>query len=114
MMQIDERQNGDVTVVALAGRLVVGEATQHLHDKTRSLLHQGRRHIVFDLGGVDSIDSGGLGQLVEAFTAARAYGGTVKLANLSRRADNLLVTTKLDLTFERMETVDAAVQSFAR
>ena len=111
-MRMHERQAGDVTVVSLFGRLVLGEATERLGDKTRSLLHQNRRAIVFDLGGVDYIDSGGLGQLITSFVSARNAGGVVKLANLPTRANDLLVTTTLDLTFERLETVDAAVRSF--
>ena len=112
-MRIDEQHDGDVTVLALSGRLVLGDATERLNDKTRSLLFEGCRQLVFDLGAVSMIDSGGLGQLLTSFNSARNLGGDVKLAALSNRANNLLVTTKLDVVFDRLETADAAVKSFA-
>jgi anti-anti-sigma factor len=111
-MQISERHDGEVTIVVLDGALTLGDPTTRLHDKINSLLHQQRLHIVLDLGKVGTVDSAGLGELIRSHVSAKGKGGVVKLANLSKKADDLLITTKLDLVFDRFGSVADALASF--
>jgi anti-sigma B factor antagonist len=111
-MDMTERQAGDVTVVELAGKLTLGDATTRLHDKINSVLHQGRRQLVLDLGGVDYVDSAGLGELVRTHSTVKKNDGAVHIANLSNRVQDLLTLTKLITVFEVFDTVDAAAASF--
>src|ERR1051326_9165588 len=64
-----------VTVLQCNGRVVFGEESTALRDKVKSLLAEGNKRIVLNLGGVSYIDSGGLGVLVSLFTSAKAAGG---------------------------------------
>ena len=64
-----------------------------------------------NLGGVDGIDSSGLDELLRTHASAKAKGGVVKLANLSKGVDDLLVLTKLDLVFDCFDSEDDAVNS---
>ena len=112
-MEISERTSGNVTVVDLNGKLNLGEPTQLLHDKVNSLLQQGRKNIVLNLADVASVDSGGLGELVRTLTTMHKHGGSLKVANLPRRVQDLLVMTRLVTVFDTYDDEGAAVKSFA-
>ena len=112
-MEISERTSGNVTVLDLSGKLNLGEATQRLHDKINSVLQQGRRNIVLNLGEVSSLDSGGLGELVRTLTTMQKHGGSLKVANLPKRVQDLLVTTRLVTVFDTYDDEGAAMRSFA-
>jgi anti-sigma B factor antagonist len=111
-MDISERTSGNVTIVDLNGKLTLGEATQRLHDKVNSLVQQGRKSIILNLADVTSVDSGGLGELVRTLTTMQKHGGSLKVANLPKRIQDLLVMTRLVTVFDTYEDEKAAVQSF--
>ena len=111
-MEISERESGTATIVDLNGKLMLGEPTQRLHDKINSLIQQGRKHIVLNLAEVSMVDSGGLGELVRTLTTMQKHGGSLKVANLPKRIQDLLVMTRLVTIFETYEDENAAVKSF--
>ena len=102
-----------ITVMDCDGRIIFGEESAALRDGVKSLIKQNNK-IVLNLGGVNYIDSGGLGTLVALYTTARAAGGAIRLANLTQRVGDLLQVTKLLTVFEVFESVDEAVQSFRK
>ena len=113
-MQIEERMAGDVAIVALTGEITLTKGGDVLlKDKVQSLLQQGRRKIVLDLGKVSYVDSAGLGQLVQVYATTKNMGGTMKLLRLTSRLKDLLVLTKLLTIFEAYDTEAEALASFA-
>jgi anti-sigma B factor antagonist len=112
-MEISERTSGNVSIIDLNGKLNLGEPTQHLHDKINSLLQQGRKNIVLNLADVSSVDSGGLGELVRTLTTMQKHGGSLKVANLPKRVQDLLVMTRLVTVFDTYDDEGAALKSFA-
>ena len=58
------------------------------------------------------VDSAGLGELVQAYSAARNRGGTVKMLHVTDRMNDLLVVTKLLTVFECFDSEADAVESF--
>jgi anti-sigma B factor antagonist len=112
-MNISERTSGNVTIIDLNGKLNLGEATQNLHDKVNSLLQQGRKNIVLNLGEVASVDSGGLGELVRTLTSTQKHGGSLKVANLPKRVQDLLIMTRLVTVFDTYDDEATALKSFA-
>ena len=111
-MEIDERAAGNVTVLVLKGELKLGEGLALLKDKVHSLLHQGRKHVLVDLGGVTYIDSSGIGELASAFTSVAKAGGSIKLLNLTKRVKDLLAITKLLTVFDTFDAEQDALRSF--
>ena len=111
-IKIEERLVGDVMILDIVGRLTIDEAAQHLKDKVNSLISQNRLHLVFNLGRVPYIDSGGLGQLVASYGAVKRAGGAVKLLNVSSRNHDLLSITRLVTLFETFDSEAEAVRSF--
>ena len=112
-MQLEEKTIGDVVVVAVKGS-ITSDSGQNvvLRDKVRSLLQQGHKKLVLDLGGVPFMDSAGLGELVQAYTTTKTNGGSMKLSRTTERLNDLLSVTKLVTVFDNYASVDEAVKSF--
>jgi anti-sigma B factor antagonist len=113
-MTLSERTVGDVTIVDVDGRLVVGEGDRMLRDHLTALMHRGRNRILLNLQGVTAIDSGGVGVLVWKYVTITRQGGELKLVNLSARTHNVLMITKLLTVFESFESEAKALESFSR
>jgi anti-sigma B factor antagonist len=111
-MRIEDRTINNVAVVRVHGDIVLNGHGPDLADKVRSLLDQDRRLIALDLGDVRYVDSGGVGELVESFTAAQHRGGSLKLFGVTRRLNDLLVIAKLLNVFECFDTEAEALASF--
>ena len=112
-MQIAERQSGSVTVLDLSGKVTLGEDSTLLKDKLQSLLHQGKKNLIFNLAQVSYVDSAGLGALVSAYTTVTREGGSLKLVNVTKRLQDLLSITKLLTVFETFDSEDEALRSFS-
>ena len=112
-MQIEERAVGDVVILDLKGKITLGEGDELLKDKVNSLVNQGQRKILLNLGGVPYIDSAGLGEVVRTYTTVSRQGGSLKLLNLTKRITDLLSITKLLTVFETFDAESEAVQSFS-
>ncbi len=110
-LKLTVRTKDDIVVVDCAGRIVFGEESADLRDTVKMVITQSKR-IVLNLSGVTYIDSGGLGTLVALYTTARNSGGSIKLANLTPRVDDLLQVTKLVTVFDVYDSEEKAIESF--
>jgi len=112
-LKMSSRNVDGVLVVDCNGRIVFGDESAALRENVRKILEQDKQ-VVLNLGGINYIDSGGLGTLVALYTTARNAGGAVKLANLTQRVGDLLQVTKLLTVFDVYESEAQAVQSFRK
>ena len=112
-MRYEDIDINDVTVVTVHGDMVGDEFNRVLVDHVRAMLSvDGHRQIVLDLSAVRAVDSRGLGELIECYSAATSHDGVVKLLGVNGRLADLLVITKLVSVFECFETRDDAIASF--
>ena len=112
-MQLEQRIAGNVAIVKVTGDITLNKGGDVLlKDKVQSLLQQGHKSILVDLGGVSYIDSAGLGELVQAFVTSKNKGGTLKLSNVTKRINDLLVVTRLVTVFETFDSEAKALASF--
>lgn len=107
------RHLGNVAIVDLHGKVTLGENTGILRDELRSLLAQGKKHIILNMKDVGYVDSAGLGELVGAYTTATNQGGSVKLLHMQGKMRDLMQITKLHTIFPAFEDEKEAVQSFS-
>jgi anti-sigma B factor antagonist len=112
-LKLNTRTVNDVAVVDCNGRIVFGEESALLRDTLKQLIQE-KNQIVLNLSGISYIDSGGLGTLVALYTTAQNAGGSLKLANLTQRVDDLLQVTKLLTVFEVYDSEDKALASFGK
>jgi anti-sigma B factor antagonist len=106
------RDAGQVTVVDLGGRIVLGDGSALLRKTIRGLLEDQRRWILLNLADVDYIDSSGIGELVSGYTAVKNQGGELKLLYLTKKVRDILQITRLYTVFDIFSDESTAVGSF--
>jgi anti-sigma B factor antagonist len=111
-LNIKERQSGEVTVLDLSGKVTIGEGSVQLREAVRKLLDDGKKKILLNLGDVAYVDSSGIGELVSSYTTTNNQGGQLKLLNLTKKIQDLLMITKLLTVFETFDNEAAAIASF--
>ena len=113
-MDVSERVVGDVVIVDVSGKITLGEGGDTvLGDKFRSLVQQGRRKLLLNLGDVSYVDSAGLGSIVQSYATVKNQGGALKLVNPTKRLKDLLSITKLLTVFDTYDNEAEAVTSFS-
>ncbi len=111
-MNVQEKNVGNTVVLELSGKIMGGPDASLLNDKLHELIDKGQTKIIADIGGVEWMNSSGLGILISGLTTMRNNGGELKLANVTERIQSLLMITKLLTVFETYESVDQAIASF--
>ena len=96
--RISVRADTAGTTVAVQGEVDVATAPA-LRDELYRLIDQGTTKIVVDLGGMEFIDSTGLGVFVGALKRAREGGGEVELRSLKPAARKIFDITGLSSAF---------------
>ena len=112
-LKLATRTKDGVLVVECIGRIVFGDETTLLRDTIKKAVSENNR-IVLNLAEVSYLDSGGLGTIVALHTTAQNAGGSVKLANLTQRVDDLMQITKLLTVFEVFNSEAEAIDSFRK
>ncbi len=94
-MKIVERQVGDVVILDLHGKILIGEGDDALREAVTKLADSGQTKILLNLAEVPYVDSAGLGEIVRTYTTVSRKGGKLKLLNLTKKIEDLLSITKL-------------------
>ena len=112
-MEITERRSGDVVILELSGRLVIGDESQ-VGDRIANLLDAGERKILIGMASVSVLDSSGVGVLVSAHTAAESAGTEVAFAQLTPRVGQVLKITGLTGVLGIFDSLEEGLSSFSR
>lgn len=106
------RNSGNISIVDLSGRIVIGEDAHVVRDTVKGLVATGTKNIVLNLKDVSYIDSAGLGELVGAYTTVANSGGRICLLNTQAKVKDLLQITKLYTVFQSFDNEATALASF--
>src|SRR6185312_11547625 len=106
--RIQDRRVDDASILAMSGRLTIGDAVSLLSGSIAKRIEAGDRNIVLDMRHLDYVDSSGLGAIVTALTSTRSHGGTLRLANVPQRIQNLLDVSSLYMIFQIIELAEPA------
>jgi anti-sigma B factor antagonist len=112
MLDYEKMERGDVTIFSLKGNLDALTAPS-LKKEIESLLAARKINVVFDLSGLELIDSSGVGAIVSLFKRVRTLQGDVKIARLSGQPSEIFKLLRLDRAFEIFDTIDGAVERFS-
>jgi anti-anti-sigma factor len=94
--EIAERRSGDVVIFDLYGQMTLsGEEPPRLLAAVRRVVNKGCRKVILNLTHVSYVDSTGIGEIAGAYTRVAREGGSLKLAGVSPRIQELLDTTNL-------------------
>lgn len=111
-MKIAVRNDLGVTILQPKGRVTIGVGDVALRNAVTEAIEAGARKILVNLGGVTTMDSSGVGELVSAYTTVANRGGILKLCELPMKINDILQITQLITVFEVFDTESEGVASF--
>jgi anti-sigma B factor antagonist len=111
-MKIERRKKGNITILDLKGKILVGDGIDELRESINESIKQKETNLLLNFKDVPYLDSTGLGEVVRSYTSLKKEGGAVKIVNLTNKVKDLLSVTKLITVFETFEDEDKAVESF--
>src|ERR1700689_1679720 len=111
-LNISNKQVGDVSLVALRGRIILGEGSSALRERVKVLVGEGNRKIVLNMTNGTYIDSAGLGALVAAHVSAKKEGAVLLLSDLGTKFYEVMQVTRLLTVFNVFTTEAEAISSF--
>ena len=74
-MKFSTRKIGDVIVIDVDGKMLLGDGDVEIKKAVDDLLKKGNKNILLNLARVPYLDSAGLGEIIRCFTALRRTGG---------------------------------------
>ncbi|MEN8152560.1 MAG: STAS domain-containing protein [Acidobacteriota bacterium] len=111
-MKIEKRKNGEVVVLDIKGKILLGEGIDELRKTIDTVLEENETKLLLNFESVPYLDSTGLGEVVRSYTSVKNKGGVVKIVNLTNKVKDLLSVTKLITVFETFEDEEKAIDSF--
>ena len=113
MLEIQTKQLPlDVVVLELAGRITIGRNSQQLEWTTTKMMQENRKKVIFDLTGVNHIDSTGIGIIVMSAGQLKNAGGQLRLVCSDGHVAEVLKMTNVDKVVEIHKTTTAAAAGF--
>ena len=108
-LKLNTRKLDDIVIIDLHGRLSCGEPRELFRAAVFRLLDEGNRRFVLNLSEVGYVDTTGLSELIAIKTRLDEQGGDVVLLGVTKRVNNLLVTTKLIVVFDSFSKESEAI-----
>jgi anti-anti-sigma factor len=113
-MKLEKRSEKDVIILRPVGRLVgqLGAgAFNDIKDQFENHYKEGTRKFVFDLGGLDWIDSTGVAMILSLIVRAKGTNAKIRLAGAGK-SKKLTIIPRLASLVELHDTVEEAVAAF--
>jgi len=102
----------DIIVLEMTGRFVGSDETHAVERRVDELLRENQRKVIFDLRGVEHLDSMGVGAIVMCSAKLRKCGGELRLAGAWGSVDQLLKLTRVNQILGAFTSVSSAAQEF--
>lgn len=109
-MKIDYTLKDNIGILKISGRMDAYSAPE-LKEKFTEYSNE-TVNFVFDLHGLEFLDSTGLGSIVACLKAISEKDGDIKIANMSEKPRMVFEITRAYKIFEIFDDLDAAVMSF--
>ena len=113
-MKLSTKEVKGITIIELVGSVLGGPDATALNETLHKLVERGKKKVLLDLSGVQTMNSSGLSMLIGALQTVRNAGGELKIASASEKIESLLVITKLTTVFELHPTIKKALGSFTK
>jgi anti-sigma B factor antagonist len=112
-LQIEHKELEPGTIlIALAGRLMLGEEGAQVEALAAALIGQGYRRFILDLSGLTHIDSTGIGRCIASLNKISQAGGHLRVTGAAGQVREAFRVTRLDRVFQFAGDADEARRSF--
>jgi len=98
-MQYRTQQIDDVLVMMIEGKLLSEQETSGIKTQMNDGLHRNQKKFIFDLKGIEFVNSACLNFLVSTRNLVSSQGGVMVLCNMPEQLKKLLTVTKLEAFF---------------
>ena len=113
MPQIQKRHiEPDIVLVEISGQITLGRECQIVEWTVDDLIRDSHKMVVFDLSGLEYVDSTGIGIIVMCCGKMHAAGGELRVASIQPRVAELMRITKLHQIMVFYPTAAAAAENF--
>ncbi len=99
----------DITVVSFIGKLNLNTEGGRVEPLVKGLLKKDQKKLIFDLAGLDYIDSAGIGLIAYSAAAAKNAGGALRVARAKDRVRQVFLAMRLSLIVPADATIEEAV-----
>jgi|SRR6185436_1367028 anti-anti-sigma factor len=103
----------DIVLLEIVGKVVYGPECQQIEWLTAELLQEGERKIIFDISGVQHLDSSGIGILVMCSSKVKEAGGELCLAGAEGHVKSILEVTGVGRIVASYPNTTHAMKEFA-
>ncbi len=108
-MKISHRETErGIVIISVSGRVMLGEKSAKIESLVDKLIGEGKRSIVFDLSGVEHMDSTGIGRFISSLNKLMQAGGKMRMAAAAPAVREGFRVTRLDTVFDFDEDVESA------
>ncbi|MGH9684240.1 MAG: STAS domain-containing protein [Candidatus Acidiferrales bacterium] len=101
-----------IVVLEMTGRILMGPDCQLIEQEVEQLLRQNQTRVIFDLSGVASIDSVGVGKIVSCFSQVKKSGGSLRLAGVKGMLEGVFKLVQVHKVIAIYPTASDAAESF--
>ncbi len=113
MLEIQTKHvQADIVVLELKGRITIGRDCKELEWAVEKLVGEGRKKVIFDLSGVTTVDSTGIGIIVMSSGQIKKTGGELRIAGATAHVAEVLKMTNVDQIVILYPTTVAASADF--
>lgn len=111
---ITSRQAGDIVVMDIRGELSRGTAAPPtLSDLVKIHLGTGKRRILFNFESIGFVDSFGIRELLNSYSAIQDLGGMLKICRIPDKLLGVFKITWIDRVLKLYPTEEEAIRAFA-
>jgi anti-sigma B factor antagonist len=113
-VNLTKRDAPGAAIVDITGKFVGGpDNSDKFHSFFKTLLSDGHKKVVVNLGKTPWANSQGIGMLISAHTSIAKAGGELVLANVTDRIQDILTVTRLLLIFKTFKNEAEALEYLA-
>src|ERR1700751_5607053 len=113
-MKLSTRQiKPGIVLLEIAGRVSMGDDCTLLDSEVEREIQKNENRVIFDLAGVNHIDSAVIGQIVKCLSRLKRSGGALHLSGVHGMAEGFLKMPHLNRVRAISRTAAEAAKDFA-
>ena len=111
MLNIQERQNENVTILNLEGDVILGGGSAKLRETLAQLIKDNKINVLLNFQKVRYIDSSGIGEIISTQESFNQINGSLKICNLTPKVEEVLALSSILPILDIYDTETEALNS---